>query len=441
MHYNILPALCLISAVLAGHLHHGARHITSRAVAALDPKAAAEAHPVDATAVKAFTGSQIKTSDGRCLFIDPLSGDFRANLTPIQVAACGSTKGQAWDIVTSGKHNNVQNETLLVNTLTGACANVDTRRTPGDQVNLFSCGGRADGSGQVTDSQLFKFKGRAGPLRLKPRSAAGSCLTVAGNSITLQACTRGNKNQHFAFGGAPVNNNGGGDPNDGLGSETPAASTTTPSETATSATSAPAATTTSSSVDGGRGGNNSPPAGATSVSRDGGVLNPTAVAEAQAFDRTATRFFESVSIQSSDGRCLSVDPTAGDFRENLIPVALVACKKEPAQRFDIITKGKHNDGTQGKSALISSVLTNGCISFDSRRPAGDQVNMFSCGGRADGSGGTNTGQLFPFDGQKTITMQPVSENKAVCLKGFRSDRLTGATCNGRPSRAFTLLFN
>lgn len=216
--------------------------------------------------------------------------------------------------------------------------------------------------GQVTDSQLFKFKGRAGPLRLKPRGAAGSCLTVAGNSVTLQACTRGNKSQHFAFGGAPANNVGGGDPNDGLGSETPAASTSAPSKTATSATSAPAATTTSKPVDGGRGGNNPPPTGVTSVSRAGGVLNPTAVAEAQAFDKTATRFFESVSIQSSDGRCLSVDPTAGDFRENLIPVALVACKKEPAQRFDIITKGKHNDGTQGKSALISSVLVSFLIS-------------------------------------------------------------------------------
>lgn len=38
-------------------------------------------------------------------------------------------------------------------------------------------------------------------------------------------------------------------------------------------------------------------------------------------------------------------------------------------------------------------------------------------------------------------MQPVSENKAVCLKGFGGDRLTGANCNDRPSRTFTLLFN
>ncbi|KAH7041559.1 uncharacterized protein B0I36DRAFT_234634 [Microdochium trichocladiopsis] len=441
-HQSILPALCLFSAVLAGPVHHVSANVANRAVKALDPKAAAEAHPRDNTAVRAFSGTQIKTSDGRCLFVNPLSGDFRANLTPIQIAACGSTDGQAWDVITSGKHNNAQDAMLIVNTLTGACGNVDTRRKPGDQVNLFSCGGRADGSGQVTDSQLFKFKGRPGPLRLKPRNVAGSCLTVQGDKVGIAPCTRGNKDQHFAFGGSPANNTGGGDPNDGLGSETPAASTSAPSETATSAAPPPPpATTTSAPVEGGKGGTTPTPSKPTSVSRDGGVLNPTAVAEAQAFDKTATRFFESVSIQSSDGRCLSVDPSAGDFRENLIPVALVECKSELSQKFDIVTKGKHNDGTHGKSALVVSVLTNGCISFDSRRPAGDQVTVFSCGGRADGSGATNTGQLIPFDGEKSITFQPLSENKGVCLKGFGSDRLIGATCNGRPSRSFKLLFN
>ena len=86
-----------------------------------------------------------QTSDGRCLFVDKLSGDFRENLTPIQVAACGSTDGQGWDIITSGKHNNVANSMLVVSTLTEACFNFDPRRAAGNQVLLFSCGGRADG--------------------------------------------------------------------------------------------------------------------------------------------------------------------------------------------------------------------------------------------------------------------------------------------------------
>ena len=86
-----------------------------------------------------------QTSDGRCLFVDELSGDFRANLTPIQVATCGATDGQGWDVITSGKHNDAANSMLIVSTLTQACFNFDPRRPAGNQVLLFSCGGRADG--------------------------------------------------------------------------------------------------------------------------------------------------------------------------------------------------------------------------------------------------------------------------------------------------------
>jgi len=59
---------------------------------------------------------ELQTSDGKCLAIDELSGDFRANLTPIQVAACGG-KGQSWDVITSGLHNNIAGKMLVVNTL------------------------------------------------------------------------------------------------------------------------------------------------------------------------------------------------------------------------------------------------------------------------------------------------------------------------------------
>ncbi|KXJ88793.1 hypothetical protein Micbo1qcDRAFT_16036 [Microdochium bolleyi] len=447
MHLNILPVLCLFSVAFAGsphHLHHGrhfAGHLANRAVSALDPKATAQAHPRDTTAVRALTGTQIKTGDGRCLFVDPLSGDFRANLTPIQVGKCDNSQAQKWDLITKGAHNNVANATLLSSSLTNACGNVDTRRQPGDQVNLFSCGGRADGSGQVTESQLFRFKAHPGPHRLRPLNNLGSCLTVQGNRVGIEACVHGNRNQSFVFPGAADANGG----NKGTATSTTTAAKTTAAKTTTAKTTAvtppPAAATSAAPVNGGgKGNDNGTGQKPTPVSR-GGNLNPTAVAEAQAFDKTATRFFESVSIQSSDGRCLSVDRTAGDFRENLIPVALVACQASNInQKFDIITKGKHNDGTHGKSALVMSVVTNGCISFDGRREASDRVNIFSCGGRADGSGQTNTGQLIPFDGEKNITFSPLSENKAVCYKGVGGNRLVSATCNEQPSRLFKLLF-
>lgn len=51
--------------------------------------------------------------------MDELSGDFRANLTPIQIAACDGSTGQLWDVLTSGKHNNVADSMLVVNTLVG----------------------------------------------------------------------------------------------------------------------------------------------------------------------------------------------------------------------------------------------------------------------------------------------------------------------------------
>jgi hypothetical protein len=46
-----------------------------------------------------------------------LSGDFRANLTPIQVKACDGSTGQQWDVITAGKHNDKAGTMIIVNTL------------------------------------------------------------------------------------------------------------------------------------------------------------------------------------------------------------------------------------------------------------------------------------------------------------------------------------
>lgn len=88
-----------------------------RAVHDLNEEATAEALQRDETATRAFSDIQIQTSDGRCLFVDPLSGDVRANLTAVQVAECGSTDGQGWDIITEGVHNDRPGTMLVVNSL------------------------------------------------------------------------------------------------------------------------------------------------------------------------------------------------------------------------------------------------------------------------------------------------------------------------------------
>jgi hypothetical protein len=94
---------------------------------------------------------------------------FRENLTPVQLVPCDAAgPNQKWGIITSSKHNNVAGFVLIVRSLMGvtrisfyhqvvdfriatlsqtnACLNFDPRRAAGNQVILFSCGGRADGS-------------------------------------------------------------------------------------------------------------------------------------------------------------------------------------------------------------------------------------------------------------------------------------------------------
>lgn len=59
----------------------------------------------------------MQTSNGQCLFVDKLSGDFRANLTPVQVVACSDSDGQKWDIITKGNHDDQAGTVLVVSTL------------------------------------------------------------------------------------------------------------------------------------------------------------------------------------------------------------------------------------------------------------------------------------------------------------------------------------
>ncbi|KAL8837241.1 MAG: hypothetical protein Q9170_002614 [Blastenia crenularia] len=172
----------------------------SRAGGILNPDAAAEANPIDTTATKAFSSVNIKTSSGQCLSIDPTAGDFRENLIPVQVVACGSGgDGEKWDIVTKGKHIDTEGAMLAVSTVTNGCLNFDPRRAAGDQVILFSCGGRADGGGDVTNSQEFTFKDGETSLQLSPISDAGTCLVPDGAKLGSAGCS-GDAGQTFTIG-------------------------------------------------------------------------------------------------------------------------------------------------------------------------------------------------------------------------------------------------
>jgi len=130
-------------------------------------------------------------------------------LTPIQIKPCDGSEGQKWDFITAGKHNNKPGFALIVSSLvilvssfkdfeiylftslqTNACLNFDDRRAPGNQVLLFSCGGRADGSGEVNDSQLFPFKEGQRSLALPPQNAKGAvCFAPVNGLLDRTPCS------------------------------------------------------------------------------------------------------------------------------------------------------------------------------------------------------------------------------------------------------------
>ncbi|KAI4281672.1 MAG: hypothetical protein L6R38_003515 [Xanthoria sp. 2 TBL-2021] len=173
----------------------------------------------------------------------------------------------------------------------------------------------------------------------------------------------------------------------------------------------------------------------------GGKLDAEAAAEAHQRDGTATRAFSAISIKASDGNCLTIAPCGGDFRQNLIPVQTKACalnSTDPTfkqQKFDIITKGKHIHQEGGM--LVVSALTQGCVTFDPRRKVDDQVNIFSCGGRAAGEGDETDSQIFPFTAGQTTFPLAVGKDAKTCL-ATAGGKVGPGGCGGKASQVFTL---
>ncbi|KAI4188813.1 MAG: hypothetical protein LQ346_005232 [Caloplaca aetnensis] len=200
----LTPILCLPTATPPFPLESRQNATASstavqRAGGVLNPEAAAEANQRDNTATRAFSSTTIKSNDGRCLFIDPQAGDFRQNLIPVQLQDCDGSEGEKWDIITKGEHIDQEGAMLAVSTVTQGCLNFDPRRKAGDQVILFSCGGRADGGGKVTDSQEFAFKDGKTSLQLSPLSNAETCLVADGATLGSTGCS-GGAAQSFTIG-------------------------------------------------------------------------------------------------------------------------------------------------------------------------------------------------------------------------------------------------
>jgi hypothetical protein len=252
--------------------------------------------------------------------------------------------------------------------------------------------------GAVTNSQLFPFDGSAGPLAISPENQAGTCFTVKGNVINVANCDTSDANQSFTFDGAaaatPPNaavstpgNIASVTSDNNVASSTPPCTDGTVTVTVTAAvtdaaasipvvtaidastsaigvasttlvvattTAASQVTTTKAPV--GPGIPDFNPTTPVPVSRAGGELQPSAVAQAQAFDNTATRAFTAVSLKASNGQCLFIDPTAGDFRENLIPIAVQDCNGSANEKFDFITQGAHNNA-QNSTLVVSSLVS------------------------------------------------------------------------------------
>ena len=83
----------------------------------------------------------------------------------------------------------------------------------------------------------------------------------------------------------------------------------------------------------------------------------------------------------------------------------------------------------------------GCVNFDARRAADDTVITFSCGGRADGEGGTTPDQTFGFTGGNSLvlrTKKAGGQDSDSCLFA-QGGKLISGDCTGAADQVFTIV--
>jgi hypothetical protein len=78
------------------------------------------------------------------------------------------------------------------------CLDFDARRPPPITVHMFSCGGRADGAGTVTTSQLFAFGG-GNSILLAPENGGGKVCMIAQGGLLVPGTCSGGADQLFSI--------------------------------------------------------------------------------------------------------------------------------------------------------------------------------------------------------------------------------------------------
>ncbi|KUI56975.1 hypothetical protein VP1G_04327 [Cytospora mali] len=368
-----------------------------RTVPSLDEAAVAQAQQRDDTATRALSDTQIKTFDGKCLFVDKLSGDSRANLTPVKVADCGSTDGQRWDIIIDGKHINAAESMLIVSTLTNACFDFDPRGPAGSQVSLYSCGGSPDGSGSVSASQVFPFDGRPGPLSLRPGNGPGKCLGVNGLVVDIADCNDGDETQKFTFVG------------DGT------AATTADSTTTEQAVGEP---TTAASVT----------ATATATSSTG-TSTGTSTTGTSTTGQSTTEPLPTVTSVTSKSTSSESSST----------VSIIATKIATSVPTRTATDPVPSGNSTIKPVRVSQVggFLDPTAAAEAHAHDDTAVRAFSSVFIRTSNGSTNAGQLFPFTGEKDFELAPVSEGNKTCLIPA-GERLDAGPCIGDQESEFSV---
>ncbi|KAH0590197.1 hypothetical protein H2248_000370 [Termitomyces sp. 'cryptogamus'] len=393
----------------------------------------------DATATRASTSAQIRSlaSPNTCFDVsDFRAGDFRFNLVPIAMKQCDpSVDGQKFDLITKV-------EEFIVNTTIDLQEQGVVTSTI-ILVLVFSLVVRAAGDGGTTADQQYFFNSTANfssgigfPLvRNAVNNGIGpgnQCLALNSDGfLSNTPCTppfftpeqtwvigdNGFITPPTAASDTPVSNvttsisvmsnslsvmsSPSISPSQVTVSSVQCQSSITSTQFPPSSSAIKAATTITTTNSNASKTNTLAPTSTSSSVPEKFVLPVPVDGPGPTFDATATRAATSVQIRSatSPDTCLDVsDFRAGDFRFNLVPIALKKCDSSiDGQKFDLITKGVHNDVPDGSRTLIVSSQQFTCIDRLKNKNDHLRPGLFACGGRAAGDGGTQSDEQFFFN--------------------------------------------